>query len=114
MGRPRDDGDAAQDLARELADIAAQLASLKGEAYNWLLAPDYDALQAPPGERSRRCRGSRGGGEAQGAAQRGARAVNGGKPRLYVWDVWGDQTWRVNNLPGRALKSSLPAGGGAL
>jgi hypothetical protein len=28
MGRPRDD----RDLARELADLAAQLASLKGEA----------------------------------------------------------------------------------
>ena len=44
MGRSRDDRDVAQDLARELADLAAQLASLKGEAYNWLSAPDYAAL----------------------------------------------------------------------
>jgi hypothetical protein len=29
MGKPRDDKDAAQDLARDLADIAGQLASLK-------------------------------------------------------------------------------------
>jgi hypothetical protein len=43
--RPRDDRDAAQDLARELADVAGQLASMKGEAYNWLGAPDYDALR---------------------------------------------------------------------
>ncbi len=43
--RPRDDRDAAQDLARELADIAGQLASLKGEAYNWLPAPEYTALR---------------------------------------------------------------------
>ena len=45
MGRPRDDQDAAQDLARELADIAGQLASMKGEAYNWLSAPEYGPLR---------------------------------------------------------------------
>ena len=42
--RPRDDRDAAQDLARELADVAATLSSLKGEANAYLLAPDYDVL----------------------------------------------------------------------
>jgi hypothetical protein len=30
--RPRDDKDAVQDIARDLADIAGQLTSLKGEA----------------------------------------------------------------------------------
>jgi hypothetical protein len=45
MGRPRDDRDAVQDLARELADLAAQIAALKGEAYNWLSAPEYAALR---------------------------------------------------------------------
>jgi hypothetical protein len=44
VGRPRDHKDAAQDLARELADIAGQLASLKGEAHSWLRDPDYDTL----------------------------------------------------------------------
>jgi hypothetical protein len=39
--RPRDDRDAAQDIARDLADLAGQLASLKDKAYNWLSAPDY-------------------------------------------------------------------------
>ena len=43
--RPRDDRDAAQDLARELADIAGQLASMKGEAYNWLSDESYDVLR---------------------------------------------------------------------
>jgi hypothetical protein len=43
--RPRDDRDAAQDLARELADIAAQLGSLKGEANAWLSGESYDALR---------------------------------------------------------------------
>ncbi len=43
--RPRDDRDEVQDLARELADLAAQLASLKGEAYNWLSSPEYAALR---------------------------------------------------------------------
>ncbi len=42
-GRPRDDQEAAQDLARELADPAAQLASLKGEANAWLSDENYDA-----------------------------------------------------------------------
>ena len=32
-------------LARELAELAAQLASLKGEAYNWGSAPEYGALR---------------------------------------------------------------------
>ncbi len=41
MGRPRDD----RDLARELADLAAQLASLKGEANAWLSDESYDALR---------------------------------------------------------------------
>ncbi len=45
MGRSRDDRDAAQDLARELADLAAQLASLKGEANAWLSDERYDALR---------------------------------------------------------------------
>ena len=45
MGRPRDHRDAAQDIARELADIAGQLASLRGEADSWLRDPDYDTLK---------------------------------------------------------------------
>jgi hypothetical protein len=45
MGRPRDHKDAAQEIARDLADVAAQLASLKGEANSWLLNPDYGALK---------------------------------------------------------------------
>ncbi len=43
--RPRDDKDAAQDIARDLADIAGQLASLKGEANAFLRDPNYDALR---------------------------------------------------------------------
>jgi hypothetical protein len=35
MGRPRDDQDAAQDMAHDLAVIAAWLGSLKGEAHAW-------------------------------------------------------------------------------
>jgi hypothetical protein len=31
--------------ARELADLAAQFASLKGEAYNWLSDESYAALR---------------------------------------------------------------------
>ena len=45
VGKPRDDKDAAQDLARNLADIAGQLASLKGEANNFLRDPNYNTLR---------------------------------------------------------------------
>ncbi len=45
MGKPRDDKDAAQDLARDLADIAGHLASLKGEANAWLRDPNYERLK---------------------------------------------------------------------
>jgi hypothetical protein len=45
MGRARDHIDVAQDLARELADLAAQLASLKGEANAWLSDKSYDSLR---------------------------------------------------------------------
>ncbi len=44
MGKPRDDNDAAQDIARELADKAGQLASLKDEANAFLRDPNYDTL----------------------------------------------------------------------
>jgi hypothetical protein len=43
--RPRDDTDAARDLARELADIAHQISALKGEANAYLTDPDYDTLR---------------------------------------------------------------------
>ena len=45
MVKPRDDKDAAQDLARDLADIAGQLASLKGEARAWLSDSNYNTLK---------------------------------------------------------------------
>ncbi len=45
MSKPRDHKDATQDIARDLADIAGQLASLKGEAHSWLRDPDYDTLK---------------------------------------------------------------------
>ncbi len=37
--------DAAQDLARDVADMAGQLASLKGEANAWLRDSNYNTLQ---------------------------------------------------------------------
>jgi len=45
MGKPRDHTDAAQDIARDLADIAGQLSSLKGEAHASLGDPNYNALK---------------------------------------------------------------------
>jgi hypothetical protein len=42
--RPRDDVDAAQDIARELADIAHRISALKGEASAYLTDPNYAAL----------------------------------------------------------------------
>jgi hypothetical protein len=43
--KPRDDKDAAQDIARDLAHIASQLASLKGEAHASLHDPNYDTVK---------------------------------------------------------------------
>ena len=43
--RPRDDTDAAQDVARDLADVAHQIAALNGEANVYLSDPDYDTLR---------------------------------------------------------------------
>jgi hypothetical protein len=36
---------AAQDIARDLADIASQLPSLKGDATAWLSDPNYNVLK---------------------------------------------------------------------
>ena len=41
--RPRDDTDAVQDIARDLAEIAAQLSTFKGEANPYLGDPIYNA-----------------------------------------------------------------------
>jgi hypothetical protein len=43
--RPRDDTDAVQDLARDLADIAHQIATFKGEANAYLSDPNYETLR---------------------------------------------------------------------
>ena len=45
MGKPRDHTDTTQEIARDLAEIAGQLASLKGEAHSWLRDPNYDTLK---------------------------------------------------------------------
>ena len=45
VGRPRGVAVVAEDLARELTGIAAQLASIKGEANAWLSDERYDALR---------------------------------------------------------------------
>ena len=43
--RPRDDTDAVKDLARDLAEVAAQISTFKGEANAYLSDPNYDALK---------------------------------------------------------------------
>jgi len=43
--RPRDDTDVVQDIARDLADVAAQIATFKGEANAYLSDPNYNALR---------------------------------------------------------------------
>jgi hypothetical protein len=42
---PRDDTDAVKDIARDLADVAAQISTFKGEANASLSDPTYDALR---------------------------------------------------------------------
>ena len=43
--RPRDDTDAVRDIARDLADVAAQISTFKGEANAYLRDPNYNALR---------------------------------------------------------------------
>jgi hypothetical protein len=43
--RPRDDTDAAKNLARDLREIAAHVASLKGEANAYLTGSNYNTLR---------------------------------------------------------------------
>jgi hypothetical protein len=43
--RPRDHTDAIRDIARDLADIAHQIATFKGEANAYLSDPNYNALR---------------------------------------------------------------------
>jgi len=43
--RPRDDSDAVQDIARDLAEVASQISTFKGEAYAYISDPNYDALR---------------------------------------------------------------------
>jgi hypothetical protein len=42
--RPRDHTDVAKDMARDLADIAGQIGSLKGEANAFLTDSNYSRL----------------------------------------------------------------------
>jgi hypothetical protein len=43
--RPRDVTDAVKDIARDMADIAHQIATFKGEANAYLSDPNYSALR---------------------------------------------------------------------
>jgi hypothetical protein len=43
--KPRDDKDAAKDIARDLAKIASHIGQLKGEANAYLSDPNYDRLK---------------------------------------------------------------------
>ena len=43
--RPRDDTDTAKDMARDLAEIAAHIGQLKGDANAYLTDPNYSMLR---------------------------------------------------------------------
>jgi hypothetical protein len=45
MGKERDDKDAAQDIARDLAEIASHIAQLKADARAYLSDPTYNTLK---------------------------------------------------------------------
>lgn len=44
MSTPRDDREAAQDIARELPSLAASVGALLEQAHQYLSAPEYDSL----------------------------------------------------------------------
>ena len=43
--RPRDHTDAVKDIARDLAEVAHQISTFKGEANAYLSDPNYNALR---------------------------------------------------------------------
>jgi hypothetical protein len=43
--RPRDDTDVVRDIARDLAEVAAQISTFKGEANAYLSDPTHNALR---------------------------------------------------------------------
>ncbi len=43
--KPRDDRDAAKDMAKDLAEIVSHLGQLKGDANAYLSDPNYDRLK---------------------------------------------------------------------
>jgi hypothetical protein len=43
--RPKDDTDVVRDIVRDLAEVAHQISSFKGEANAYLTDPDYDDLR---------------------------------------------------------------------
>ena len=45
MGKPRDDRDAALDIASDLAEIASHIAQLKADARAYLSDPNYNTLK---------------------------------------------------------------------
>jgi hypothetical protein len=45
MAKERDDKDAAQDIARDLAEIASHIGQLKGDARAYLSDPNYNTLR---------------------------------------------------------------------
>ena len=45
MDKERDDTDAAQDVARDLAEIASRVGQLKGDARAYLSDPNYNTLK---------------------------------------------------------------------
>ncbi len=45
VDRTKDDGDALQDMARDLPELAGRLGVMKEEALRQLYSPEYDALR---------------------------------------------------------------------
>ena len=45
MGKERDDKDAAQDIARDLAELASHIGQLKGDANAYLSDPNHNTLK---------------------------------------------------------------------
>ena len=69
--RPRDDTDVVKDIDQDLAEVAAQIGTFKGEANAYLVDPNYHALRHRLEIAHASVGAAAGGGEEAGAAQRG-------------------------------------------
>ena len=77
---PKHPNDVAREPDRDLSALVGELAALKADAHHWLTDSEYAALRHRLEAARSGCRGSAGGGETQGEAEREGGRVSVSSP----------------------------------